>query len=157
MGKVAFSGPLYGAKSMLWGLGPFTASSGATTSLIAHRTVPPYEDWYLTEYHVTSSTNSSVGNSIILKSEGGSTTGVTRLSGGVTSTVAQTVFSIDAGTSTSLSLAGPITGTPGEYEGLYVPAGSSLRLVSSGVNGIAQLCVQVMGFIRYVSSTRAES
>lgn len=157
MGKTAFSGPVYGAKALLWTVGPLTASSGATTSLIAARTIPPFEDWYLTDYHITTSTCSSVGNSVILKTEGGSTLGVTRFSGGLASTMAQTVFNVNTGTSTVMSTNGVITATPGEFEGLYVPAGSSMRVVSSGVNGIAGLAIQIMGYIRFVSSTRAES
>lgn len=156
MGKTSFSGPVYGAKSQLWSLGPFTSSTGASTIVIANRTIPPYEDWFITEFHLTCSTCSSVGNSWILKSEGGSTTGISRAPGGYPSTVAQTIFTINSGTSTSVSTNGTATASAGEYEGVYVPAGSSMRLVSSGVNPVANLCVQIMGYIRFVSSTRSE-
>jgi len=157
MGKSALSGPVYGSKSLLWSYGPFTVSSGATTTVFANRTLPNYEDWYITEMHVTVSTCSSVGNSIQLKSEGGSTTGITRLTGALPSTQAQTIFNLNTGTSTTFSTWATATATPGEYEGLFVPAGSSMHLVSSGVNGLGQCHIQVMGYIRWVSSTRAES
>lgn len=157
MGKSNLSGPVYGGKSLLWSWGPANVSSGATTAVFANRTLPNYEDWYITEIHALVSTCSSAGNAIMLKSEGGSTTGITRLTGGITSTVAQTIFNLNTGTSTTLSTWATATATPGEYEGCYVPAGSSMHLVSSGVDGLGNCHIQVMGFIRWVSSTRAES
>jgi hypothetical protein len=65
MGKTSFSGPVYGAKSLLWTYGPYTqtGSSGASTVLVtanAARPVPAYEDWYITEVEFRTSTNSSV-------------------------------------------------------------------------------------------------
>lgn len=159
MGKTAFAGPTYGAKSLLWSYGPVTGTTGATTlvaAVTAFRPVPAYEDWYITEVFCACSTCSSAGNGIFLKSEGGSTTGITRLTGTRPSTVAQTITSFDPGASTTLNALNTITPTGGEYEGLYVPAGSTLRIVSSGVNPIGQLQMQVMGYIRWVSSTRAE-
>jgi hypothetical protein len=45
--------------------------------------------------------------------------------------------------------------TAGEYEGTYCPAGSTLRLVSSGVSVMGLTQVNVMGYIRYVNSTRS--
>lgn len=164
MGKTAFKGPVYGAKSLLWTFGPYseTRSSGGTTglyTLTASRVVPPYEDWFITEANLTVSTNSSVaaGHAVYIKSEGGSTVGVTR-DDGKASTVAQTVLTLlSAGGSTNWSTWATATPTPGEYEGVYVPAGSSLRIVSSGITLLGLMQLNVMGYIRYVSSTRAES
>lgn len=161
MGKTAFAGPVYGAKSLLWAVGPATGSSGASTSRpftnAASMVIPPYEDWYITEFAVSCSTCSSVGNSFILKSKGGSTTGTPPRFGtpGAGSTITQTLSNINAGTSTSVSTWATITASPGEYEGAWVPAGSTLYVVSSGVNPPAQLMWNVRGFIRYVDSTRA--
>lgn len=161
MGKTAFSGPVYGAKSMLWGFNVATErSSGASTRLLennATRTVPPYEDWYITEVAVSASTNSTVAaaHAVYLKTEGGSTTGILRPDG--VSTKAATLASlVNAQGSSSWSTWATVTPTAGEYEGAWVPAGSSLRLVSSGVSPMAGVAVQVMGYIRYVNSTRSE-
>lgn len=171
MGKEAHRGPVYGAKSLLWTFGPYTEtrSSGATTGLYipnAVRVVPPYEDWLLTECSLTTSTNSTVvsGHGVYVKSEGGSTTGVMPRDQAVGngSTRAQTIFSMvspggsGAGSSTWSTVA-TATADPAEYEGAWVPAGSSLRVVSSGIVLMAGLQLNVMGYIRYVSSTRAES
>ena len=164
MGKVNFSGPVYGAKALLWTYGPYdqTGTTGATTALFranSVRQIPAYEDWFITEVFLTASTNSSVanGHAVLLKSEGGSTTGVTRITGMFPSTVAQTIVTLtQAGASTTWSTSATVTGTAGEYEGLYVPAGSSMRIVSSGITLIGGLQLAVMGFIRYVSSTRSE-
>lgn len=164
MGKSALSGPVYGAKSLLWVFGPYTqtGTSGASTVLFtanAGVVVPNYEDWFITEINLTTSTNSSVaaGHGVYLKSEGGSTTGITRISGQFASTVAQTIFSlVNAQGSTTWSTWATAGITAGEYEGIYVPAGSSVRVVSSGVTLIGGLQLLVYGFIRFVSSTRAE-
>lgn len=165
MGKTAFSGPVYGAKSLLWNYGPFADahSTGASTGLLnpnAVRVVPPYEDWYVTEVQVACSTNSSVAaaHAFYLKSEGGSTTGIPFRADGKPSTVAQTIASIvTGGGSTTFTGSTNPPATAGEYEGVYVPAGSTLRLVSSGVSAAGNVQFNIMGFIRWISSTRAES
>jgi hypothetical protein len=120
MGKTAFSGPVYGAKSLLFGASFAAGSTGATTSVIARTVVPPYEDWYITEFAASFSTGSSVGNNFVLKSDGGSS-GLPRYQG-QPSTVAQTIASINSGTSTTLNTVSTPTPTAGEYEGVYVPA-----------------------------------
>lgn len=162
MGKTSFSGPVYGAKSLLWVFGPYTqtGSSGASTVLFtanAAVVVPPYEDWLVTEVDLRTSTNSSVaaGHAVYLKSEGGST--VVPLRGnGQPSTMAQTIFSLTtAAGSTTWSTWATAPVTAGEYEGTYVPAGSSMRVVSSGVTLIGGLQLNVYGWIRNIDSTRA--
>jgi hypothetical protein len=163
MGKTSFSGPVYGAKSLLWTFGPYTqtGSSGASTVLVtanAARPVPAYEDWYITEVELRTSTNSSVaaGHGVYLKSEGGSTV-VPLRQDGKPSTMAQTIASIvNAAGSTTWSTLVQTTPTAGEYEGTYVPAGSSLRVLTSGVSLLGGLQVNVYGFIRFINSTRAE-
>lgn len=166
MGKTAFRGPVYGAKSLLWNYGPFadTHSTGASTAILnanAVRVVPAYEDWYVTEIVVTCSTNSSVASAhgFYLKSEGGSTTGIAAREDGKPSTVTQTIGSVITGAGGSTTFTGSTTpaATAGEYEGVYIPAGSTLRIVSSGVSVAGNVQLNVMGYIRWVSSTRAES
>jgi hypothetical protein len=157
MGKTAFSGPAYGAKSLLWSFRE-THSTGGSTVLLAKRVVPPYEDWFITEGYAhyglgSASTISSAATKLILKSEGGSTTGIIRTD--YPSTVAQTVMTFQKdGSTTATTTNVTATASPGEYEGVYVPAGSTLRVVSSGVDAIA-VSMNVMGFIRWVPSTRA--
>ena len=157
MGKTAFGGPVYGAKTLLWSEQE-TISTGGTTALVCARAIPVYEDWFITEvyarYGTAASTISSAATAFLLKSEGGSTTGIVR-GDGYASTVAQTLVTLSkTGSTTVLSSGARVTGSAGEYEGLYVPAGSTLRWVSSGVDAI-KVNLQVMGFIRWVSSTRA--
>lgn len=156
MGKVNFSGPVYGAKSLLWTVGPILGVQNTSTAVVAvntFRALPVYEDWYITEVQVGCSTCSSSDNKFMLKSEGGSTTGILRADG--VSTKAQTVATFNTVTSTTLNSMVAITATAGEYEGLWVPAGSTLRFVSSGASAPSNVLMQVMGYIRYVDSTRA--
>lgn len=159
MGKTAFAGPVYGAKSLLWSLGPVLGAQNTSTAAAfvnASRTVPPYEDWYITEVGMACSTCSSSPQSFILKSEGGSTTIPPRPNVG--STISQTIssFSGAAANSTTIGFTlNTVTATPGEYEGLWVPAGSTLRFVSSGASAPAGLQLQVHGYVRFIDSTRA--
>ncbi len=153
MGKTAFSGPVYGAKSLLWNFSATLASTGASTFCIAKTAIPPYEDWYVTELAVSASSNGAAA--WYLKSEGGSS-GLPRYQGQA-STVAQTVASVTSGASSVLNTFTTASPTAGEYEGLYVPAGSTLRLVSSGATQSANLSVSARGYIRYINSTRSES
>jgi hypothetical protein len=62
---------------------------------------------------------------------------------------------VNAAGSTTWSTSAIATVTAGEYEGTYCPAGSTLRLVSSGVSVMGLTQVNVMGYIRYVNSTRS--
>lgn len=161
MGLSRPSGPVYGGKCLLWAAGPALGSTGASTGRpfvqAAAQVVPAYEDWFVTEFAASFSTGSSLGNAIILKSKGGSTSiqpapwGV-----GAGSTITQTIASMDGSTSTTFSNVVTVTATAGEYEGKWVPAGSTLYVVSSGVNALAQLAFQVRGFIRFRNSTRGE-
>jgi hypothetical protein len=161
MGLSRPSGPVYGAKSLLWAVGPATGSTNASTSRpfvnAAAVVVPPYEDWFITEFGASISTCSSVGNNVILKSKGGSTSIQPAPWGsGAGSTITQTLATFNSGTSTTLSTWATVTATAGEYEGGWVPAGSTLYVVSSGVNPMGQLAWNVRGYIRFRNSTRGE-
>lgn len=160
MGKTAFSGPVYGSKSLLWSYAVTAGATGASTALLAAgsvRVVPPYEDWFITEMHASASTCSSGNHTIYLKTEGGSTTIAPAPWGtGNGSTRAATVATLGAGTSTTISSGVTATATAGEYEGSWVPAGSTLRLVSSGGSAPSNVTVNVMGFVRFRNSTRGE-
>lgn len=160
MGITRFSGPVYGSKSLLWTLGPATGTQNTSTAIAflnASRPIPPYEDWFITEVGLSVSTCSSSPQSFILKSEGGSTTGISRAPGGYPSTVAQNLTSFTAVTATSTTIPwtlNTLTASAGEYEGVYVPAGSTLRLVSSCASAPGLLTAHIYGYIRYVDSTR---
>lgn len=162
MGKTAFSGPVYGAKSLLWVAGPSAAASSGASTVAAftqpgysRRVVPAYEDWIVTEAYLTCSTASTVANATgwKLKVEGGSTT-VPR-SNGQASTNAATILSIVTGGSSNVEKIAIADVTPGEYEGTWCPAGSTLRWVSSGASLPSLPQMHVMGFIRYIDSTRS--
>jgi hypothetical protein len=167
MGKSAVAGPFYGAKSLLWAT-YFAAgsSNGASTGAAAANegyrcVVPNYEDWFVTEGAVNVSTHSSVAHcvTLYLKVEGGSTTGLPPrpwAPGGSGTTNAATILTLDqAGTSTTWSTWATAAVSPGEYEGTWCPAGSTLRWVSSGTSAPGGVNLQVRGFIRYADSTRA--
>jgi len=163
MGKSAVSGPFYGAKANLWTFGPYTqtGSSGASTALAtanASIVVPNYEDWFVTEVGITCSTNSSVAaaHGVTIKVEGGSTTGVPpRSQIGQGSTNAATIATLtNPAGSTTWSTWATATATAGEYEGTWCPAGSSIRILTSGVSLLGLLQVNLRGFTRYVDSTR---
>lgn len=162
MGKTSFNGPVYGAKSLLWVTGPSAASAtNASTALAflqtgyARRVVPAYEDWIVTEASLVCSTASTVAGAVqwILKTEGGSSNSVR--SNGQSATNAATILTITGGGSSNVNGNAIAAVTPGEYEGTWCPSGSTLRWVSSYADIPTLPQMQVMGFIRYIDSTRA--
>ena len=160
MGLSRVSGPAYGAKNLL-ATGSVSASSTNASSILQMSwVVPSYEDWFVTEISGFCSTTSSGGTTVTVKSEGGSTVAALRdWAAGSNSTKAQTIGSVTWGTSTTgPQLNASLTPTPGEYEGVWVPAGSTIRAVMTAqmANITAQLNVSLRGFTRFVSSTRSE-
>lgn len=165
MGLSRLSGPVYGAKTLLWSYGPATSgSSGASTAAFSganvnsNRTVPPYEDWYITEFYAACTTCSSASNALILKVEGGSTViqpNPSAVGNGSTRAATLATLNNTPATSTTWSTWATVTADPMEYEGAFCPAGSSLRVVSSGSTPMGGVIWQVMGYIRYRDSTRA--
>lgn len=150
MGKTAFGGPLYGAKSVLFCATMSAVSSGASTIAFAKTIVPSGERWYITEVHGFCSTNSS-GAQILVKAKGGST------SADFPTGTAGTLATITSGASTAgFSSLTILTPTAGEYEGRAVTENSSIRMVSTSVNPMSNVCVTLHGFRRWISSTRAE-
>lgn len=147
MGKTAFSGPVYGAKSLLWAPFVVAASSGATTQTIATTIVPTYEDWYLTEalYACSScSTGAAAASSVasfVVKDDSSAIHTATFLG------------------STATPKLVTITADPGEYEGKRVAAGSTITFVVAGGSSavpMGSIRAEVRGYIRFISSTRAE-
>lgn len=170
MGLTRFKGPVYGSKSLLWAYGPVacdTPSTAANTTGLykqgASRTLSPYEDWFVTEFYVNYSTCSSQGaHSLLLKSEGGSTTILPNLEApGNGSTRAQTIATATlASPSTTGDALAVATADAAEYEGTWVPAGSTLRVVYSHVGSttaeVLTASWSVMGYLRHRASTRGE-
>lgn len=154
MGKTAFSGPLYGAKSNLLTLSYAAGaiSSNASTTLCPAATVlvPPYEAWGLTELFANVSTCSSGAASFKVKVECPAFQGNSSFS-----TVA---FTITSGTSTSISstFVTPVSPSAGEYEGLVIPPNSTIRVVSSANSAMGVTNLNVHGWVRFVNSTRPE-
>lgn len=147
MGKTAFSGPVYGAKSLLWTPFVLVVSSGGTTQTIARTVVPTYEDWMITEvaYACSScSTGSAAASSVasfMVKDDGSTLHGATVLSG----------------TNATALVTVPADG--GEYEGKRVAGGSTLAfVVAGGSSAVAMGSVRadVRGYIRFINSTRPE-
>ena len=149
MGKTAFSGPVYGAKSNLFSIGP-VAATGTSSGVVGLAVVPPYESWYITEVFATNtqaSSNSSTPK-VIIKVDGTPTADAAFAAGNP-----GTAASIVGGTSTTtFNLMATATATPGEFEGYAAPANSTIRILSSGT--IGALSVRVNGYIRYIDSTR---
>lgn len=172
MGKMAYSGPLYGAKGLLYTWGPYNDnhSTGASTGLLSDGTagvapvsavtVPIYEDWLVTEVYLTASTCSSVaaGHGVKVKVEGGTTLGITRVDGyaGQTTNAATLISITSAAGSTTWSTQSTTLTTAGEYEGTWCPAGSSIRFVSSGITKMGGVQINLRGYTRFVNSTRPE-
>jgi len=161
MGITRFNGPVYGAKGLLWVTGPAAAAATSASTVLAYtqggyakRVVPAYEDWLITEAYLVCSTASTVAAACqwILKTEGGST--LVPRSNGQASTNAATILTIASGGSSNVNGAATAAVTAGEYEGTWCPAGSTLRWVSSYADVPTTPQMQVMGYIRYIDSTR---
>jgi hypothetical protein len=164
MGITRFSGPAYGAKSMLAVFGPSAAATTSASTVAAYLqpgygkvVVPPYEDWFVTEGYMTCSTCSTTANAAqwILKVEGGSSNSQPRMNGQNT-TNAATILTIASGGSSNVNGWATAAVTAGEYEGTWCPAGSTIRLVSSYADIPTLPQCRIMGYIRFISSTRAE-
>jgi hypothetical protein len=149
MGKTAFSGPLYGAKSLLWHAhrdNQLPAANDTTTVTVASIRVPAYEQWLITEFKG-------------FRGSSGST--------GVTTTWNLTDDSaVIASLATTSSAAGVMlsttpTPTAGEYEGVLVDANSTLAwTIGHGGSSAAvssDVSMWAYGYIRFLSSTRAEA
>jgi len=145
MGKTAFSGPVYGAKSLLYSafVGAQSSASSMTRALTI---VPSYEDWYATEavFQCSScSTGAASASSVALFSIRKGTTNL------------NTPVPLD---STDTARLVTITADAGEYEGKRIPAGSTVGFhVDGGDTAVAigSARCELRGFIRYIDSTRA--
>lgn len=153
MGKTAFSGPVYGAKSGIYTLtyAAGAISSNASTTLVPAATilVPNYESWLITGLFPNVSTCTSNAAQFKVKAECPAYK--------QDSTKSATLITINSGTSTSISSTWAIaTTSPGEYEGYFCPPNSTIRIVSSGNSAMGITNLNIHGYIRFENSTRAE-
>lgn len=148
MGKTAFSGPVYGAKSLLWSVhrdNYLPSATDTTTITIASIRVPAYEEWFITEFKA-------------FRGSSGSTAVTTTLNLTDDSTVVASLATTSS--ATNLMLSTTPAATAGEYEGVYVAANSTLSIaIDNGGSSAAissHVTAWVYGFVRFLSSTRAE-
>ena len=145
MGKTAFTGPLWGAKSLLYTTRLETVSSGpgggaGLSTVIGGCQVPVGEDWYVTDMSMLRTSTGSSAYGVALLDDSTSISALT-----MTSTVANAVLS------TALVPDG------GEFSGVRVLSGSTLTIThtnSTVVGASSGLCVSIFGYPRFVDSTR---
>lgn len=150
MGLTRMSGPLYGAKSLLWSFSrSSTVAPSTSITTFAQMIVPAGQDWYITDFHAFRESTHSTAFVLSLSDDSTRATASTRTVADVAITSslaaqnASTVVSVDAG----------------EYEGRRVAAGSTLTLqLANGGSSVtaSPFTAWAYGFIRFVSSTRAE-
>lgn len=140
MGKVSVSGPLYGAKSMLWSVSSKDIANSTTPNVVASIIVPAGQDWYATDIHI--------------------------FRGSTHSTAFVGAFTDDSTTIGSVSITSSLAGvtgasivtpTAGEFEGQRIAAGSSVSFtVHNGGSSVASSAIfgWLYGYIRYVDSSR---
>lgn len=146
MGKTAFSGPVYGAKSLLWSAYVPVGTSGVAGTYAVTQ-VPVYEDWYATETYFACSSCSTGAVSVSSVTNFQITDDSSALHSAVS------VTSTAAGTLTTVAADG------GEYEGKRIAGGSTLAFVITGGSSsvpIGSARAELRGFIRYINSTRSE-
>jgi hypothetical protein len=146
MGKTAFSGPVYGAKSLLWSAYVPVGTSGASATY-AVTTVPGYEDWYATETFFACSSCS---------------TGAASVSSVTTFVINDDSSNLHAAVAMASTASGVLTtvsADAGEYEGKRIAAGSTLSFVIAGGSSsvpIGSARAELRGYIRFINSTRPE-
>lgn len=143
MGKTAFSGPVWGAKSLLMSARCETVSTGAGNGIsttVAFAVVPVGEDWYITDFQAFRTSTGSTTYELQLQDDSSKIS-----SGRITSSGANAVIN------------NALAPTGGEYAGVQVLSGSTLAavFVDSSVTGASSgLIVNVYGYPRFVASSR---
>jgi hypothetical protein len=148
MGKTAFSGPVYGAKSLLWEMhrdNQLPAANDTTTVTIAQVRVPAYENWLITEVQG-------------YRGSSGSTSVTTTWNVTDDSTVIANFVTVSS--ASGLMLSTTPTATAGEYEGVEVAANSTIAwTIGHGGSSAAissNVTIWVYGYPRFINSTRPE-
>ena len=139
MGKTSFSGPVYGARSLLWSVHTDNPGNSTTANTICGILVPPGEDWIVSDFSVwRGSTHSTAFVATLLDDS-------TSLG-----TIAITSSAAGVGGSTR------IAPTLGEYSGVLVASGSSLTItVHNGGSSVtsSQVHAWVYGFPRWLQES----
>jgi hypothetical protein len=139
MGKTAFSGPAFGAKSLLWAI-PYINSTNSTSAItVAQVTVPAGEDWYITNFHGFRGSTHSTALVLTLTDD---------------STSIATLAFTSSGAAASASTR--LTPDAGEYDGVRVLTGSVLAMtLHNGGSSVASSGVHawVYGYPRWIPST----
>lgn len=134
MGKTSFSGPVYGAKSLLFDFHLADSTTSTGTQTLTTIIVPPGEDWVITDFACFR------GSTV-------STAFVTTLTDDSTLIGDIAITSSAAGIAASTRIAA----REGEYTGTVVASGSSLTLTLATGSSIAstRLSFWVYGFPRW--------
>lgn len=147
MGRTAYSGPVFGAKSLLWMAhrdNVLSAANSTVTETLGKVRVPVGEDWYVTEMQ-------------IYRGSSGTTAATATFQLTDDSTVIADLAT--ASSVTGLMLSTNVTPTAGEYQGLQVLSNSTLAAqVTHGGSSAAissDVTMWVYGYIRYVDSSRS--
>lgn len=151
MGITRFSGPTYGAKSLLWQVKQEAGIVSTAVQTVAQLVIPSYQDWLVTEVHAYKTSTASTNFVVTLSDDS------TRLSAS-TRTIATVTLNSSLG-----AQAGSTTpaGDAGEYEGVRIAGLSTVTLqLQQSLSSAAALASSgvfawVYGYIRYVDSTRA--
>lgn len=143
MGKTAYSGPVYGAQSVLLYGRIADVSSGAgdgVSTQIGRIVVPRGQDWFLTDFQAARTSTGSTGLGFSLLAN---------------STVLSSL-TINSSLADASSLA-QLTPDGGEYAGVRVAQNTTLtvRVAQSSVAPASSgVYISVHGFVRYAVSTR---
>lgn len=143
MGKTAFSGPVYGAKSLLWTITRDNVAISTAAQTLRSIVLPTYEDWYVTEFRGWRGSTGSTDFTLTLTDDSTAIANVT-----------------SASSAAGIALSTTLTPDAGEYEGVRVAAGSSLSVTMQNGNssavGSSDVAAAVYGYIRFINSTRPE-
>jgi len=143
MGRTRFSGPVYGAKALLWSAHIKDAAVSTTTTTMGSINVPTGQDWLITDIHAWRGSTVSTGFRLTVTDDS-TTVGTVSITSSLASQTGQSA----------------VTPAAGEDEGYIAAAGSSLTMTfdqtGSSVAASTAVTGWVYGFIRFVSSSRAE-
>lgn len=144
MGKTAYSGPLFGAKSLLASARLGDVSTGAgdgISTAIGFAIVPVGEDWYVTDFSAGRESTGSTSYGLAIDDDGTNVSSITITS----SNAAQRRINV-------------IAADAGEFAGARIAAGSTITfrlVVSSGIGASSGVACNLYGYPRYLpGSTR---
>lgn len=142
MGKTAFSGPVYGAQHTLYAVRVDVSSGGGNgvSTEVGWTVVPVGQDWFVTDFQVMRMSTGSTGLGIGLYDD--------------SSNVSSIVLNSSLANASSIAMIAP---DGGEYAGARIAAGSTvtIRAIQSSVAPASSgVYVNVLGYVRYVASTR---